>query len=268
MSVVVNMVRPARTAASSRAGSQAITHTVSSLPVSPISHVRVIGRAMREDESGSLGAPLCEGGSRREGDEDAVVARAASGDSEAFRTLFARHRTHVARLVFRMLREPADLEDVVQEVFVQVFRSLKSFRGDAKFTTWLHRITLNVVLMHRRSARARPVLTQEIQGDSVVDETQISPDEDVERRLRVRAFQRLVARLADKKRVVFILHEFEGMSPAQIAELVEAPVLTVRTRLFYARRELEAMLGDEPSLAAFRGLGASEFSEENAVSHE
>ena len=65
----------------------------------------------------------------------------------------------------------------------------------------------------------------------------------------MRAFQRLLARLADKKRVVFVLHELEGMSPAEIADIVGAPVLTVRTRLFYARRELEAMLAEEPSLA-------------------
>jgi RNA polymerase sigma-70 factor (ECF subfamily) len=74
----------------------------------------------------------------------------------------------------------------------------------------------------------------------------------------MRAFQRLLSRLADKKRIVFVLHELEGMAPAEIAEVVGAPVLTVRTRLFYARRELEAMLAEEPTLAAFSGLAAPE----------
>jgi RNA polymerase sigma-70 factor, ECF subfamily len=181
--------------------------------------------------------------------DDGVVARAAAGDPEAFRTLFVRHKGDVARLVYRMLSAPGDLEDVVQEVFVQVFRSLKDFRGQAKFSTWLHRVTVNVVLMHRRSARSRPVLTEELPGELVGDDLQTLPDEDVERRERMRAFQRLLAKLADKKRVVFVLHELEGLSPAEIAEVVGAPVLTVRTRLFYARRELEAMLGEEPTLA-------------------
>ena len=181
--------------------------------------------------------------------DDGMVTRAAAGDPEAFRTLFVRHKSDVARLVYRMLNAPADLEDVVQEVFVQVFRSLKDFRGQAKFSTWLHRVTVNVVLMHRRSARSRPVLTEEIPGELVGDELQTLPDEDVERRERMRAFQRLLAKLADKKRVVFVLHELEGLSPAEIAEVVGAPVLTVRTRLFYARRELEAMLNEEPTLA-------------------
>jgi RNA polymerase sigma-70 factor (ECF subfamily) len=185
-------------------------------------------------------------------DEEALVRRAAAGDAEAFRQLFVRHRSDVARLVYRMLSAPADLEDVVQEVFVQVFRSLKDFRGQSKLSTWLHRVTVNVVLMHRRSARSRPVLTEEVPNELVADDAQSLPDEDAERHERMRAFQRLLARLADKKRVVFVLHELEGISPAEIAEIVDAPVLTVRTRLFYARRELEGMLPDEPSLAGLR----------------
>ena len=187
--------------------------------------------------------------------DDGLVARAAAGDPAAFRTLFVRHKSDVARLVYRMLNAPGDLDDVVQEVFVQVFRSLKDFRGQAKFSTWLHRVTVNVVLMHRRSARSRPVLTEEIPGELIGDDNQTLPDEEVERRERMRAFQRLLAKLADKKRVVFVLHELEGLSPAEIAEVVGAPVLTVRTRLFYARRELEAMLNEEPSLAGLASAG-------------
>jgi RNA polymerase sigma-70 factor (ECF subfamily) len=191
-------------------------------------------------------------------DVDDVVSRAAAGEAEAFRTLFLRHKSDVARLVYRMLNAPADLEDVIQEVFVQVFRSLKDFRGQAKFSTWLHRVTVNVVLMHRRSARSRPVLTEELPGEIVADDHQTQPDDEVDRRERMRAFQRLLSRLADKKRIVFVLHELEGMAPAEIAEVVGAPVLTVRTRLFYARRELEAMLAEEPTLAPFAGLATPE----------
>jgi RNA polymerase sigma-70 factor (ECF subfamily) len=187
-------------------------------------------------------------------DDGGLLRRAGAGDAAAFREIFVRHRGDVARLVYRMLGAPADLEDVVQEVFVQVYRSLKDFRGQSKFSTWLHRVTVNVVLMHRRSARSRPVLTDEIPSDVVADDRQALPDEDFERLERMRAFQRLLGRLADKKRVVFVLHELEGLPPAEIADIVGAPVLTVRTRLFYARRELEQMLSEEPALA---GLQAS-----------
>src|SRR5260221_6834034 len=183
-------------------------------------------------------------------DTDEMVARCQKGDSAAFRQLFTRHRSEVARLVFRMIGPKAELEDIIQEVFVQVHRSLKDFRGQSKFTTWLHRVTVNVVLMHRRAARSRPQLVyphpDEAQSDSC-----LAPDEDVARLERMRAFRRVIEKLAEKKRTVFILHELEGLSPAEIAKIVGAPVLTVRTRLFYARRELSEMLQEEPTLASF-----------------
>jgi RNA polymerase sigma-70 factor (ECF subfamily) len=198
-------------------------------------------------------------------DEDRLIARAAAGDAAAFRELYERHRTDVARLVYRMLGNRSDFEDVIQEVFVQVYRSLKDFRGQAKFSTWLHRVTVNVVLMHRRSARSRPVFADEPPGDGLLRSNDVRPDEDAERRERVRAFGRLLDRLADKKRIVFVLHELEGISPGEIARIVGAPVLTVRTRLFYARRELEAMLREEPSLAGLEaGLSKATPIEEDA----
>ena len=181
-------------------------------------------------------------------EQESLLQRAASGDRAAFREVYVRHRADVARLVFRMLGPRADAEDVIQEVFFQVFRSLKDFRGQSKFTTWLHRVTVNVVLMHRRAAKSRPVFADEPIEDGQINAETILPDEDFARRERMRAFNRLLDRLAEKKRIVFILHELEGMSPAEIAKVVRAPVLTVRTRLFYARRELEALLGEEPAL--------------------
>ena len=182
-------------------------------------------------------------------DEERLIARAAGGDTVAFRQIYDRHRRDVARLVYRMVGARSDLEDVIQEVFVQVYKSLKDFRGQSKFTTWLHRVTVNVVLMHRRAARSRPTFAESSPEVSVRSDD-IGPDEDVERRERMRAFARLLDRLADKKRVVFVLHELEGLPPGEISKIVGAPVLTVRTRLFYARREIEAMLAEEPSLAA------------------
>jgi len=182
-------------------------------------------------------------------DEEPLIARAAAGDETAFRQLYERHRADVARLVYRMVGGQGDRDDVIQEVFVQVYRSLKDFRGQSKFGTWLHRVTVNVVLMHRRAARSRPVFAGDPPEDALPDPDEPGPDGDAERRERVRAFGRMLARLPEKKRVVFELHELEGLAPGDIAKIVGAPVLTVRTRLFYARRELEAMLAHEPALA-------------------
>lgn len=186
-------------------------------------------------------------------DDEDLIARASRGEPAAFRTLYARHRADVARLIYRMLNGSADVDDVVQEVFVQVFKSLKDFRGQAKLSTWIHRVTVNVVLMHRRAARSRPTYAEELPPETTPDDGRVGPDEDADRRARVRAFSRLVDRLADKKRVVFILHDLEGVPPQEIAEIVGAPVLTVRTRLFYARRELEAFIAGEPLLTHVRG---------------
>jgi len=193
----------------------------------------------------------------RSAEADELVEKAKSGDREAFRELFRRHRNDVARLAYRMLGARrgggkvgsggADLDDVVQEVFLQVHRSLGDFRGQSKFSTWLHRVTVNVVLMSRRAARSRPVFTSEVSDNE--PDIGHTPDEEASRTRRVDAFRRVLDRLPEKKRTVFVLHEIEGLAPSEIAEMVDAPVLTVRTRLFYARRELCELMKDEPSLA-------------------
>lgn len=181
-------------------------------------------------------------------DIGSLIRRFQDGDRAAFTEIFRRHRADVARLVFRMMGPVPDAEDLIQEVFLQVHRSLGEFRGQSKFTTWLHRVTVNVVLMARRAARSRPALAAEPMDESRADD-QLLPDEDAVRAQRIAAFRRLLERLPEKKRTVYILHELEGLPPAEIAEIVGAPVLTVRTRLFYARRELEEMMREEPALA-------------------
>ena len=176
-------------------------------------------------------------------DEAQLIARAAGGDADAFRQLYEAHREKVARLAYRVLGGHRDLEDVVQEVFVQVYKSLPDFRGQSKFGTWLHRVTVNVVLMHRRAARSRPTFSEAAPEDRVASTNSPLPDEDTERRERIRAFGRLLDRLADKKRIVFVLHELEGLAPSEIAQVVGAPVLTVRTRLFLCSTRARSDVG-------------------------
>lgn len=189
-----------------------------------------------------------------------IVERCQRGDAEAFRELFREHRQDVTRLAQRMLGRSTELEDIVQEVFLQVHRSIRDFRHGARFSTWLYRVTVNVVLMHRRSAKSRPVFN-EAPEHLVAADQRPRADEQLERQRRVHAFHRLLDRLSEKKRAVFVLHELEGLAPGEIAKIVGSPVLTVRTRLFYARRELLALLAEEPSLA---GL-AAELADETPV---
>jgi RNA polymerase sigma-70 factor (ECF subfamily) len=177
-----------------------------------------------------------------------LIRQFQEGRRGAFTEIFRRYRADVARLVFRMVGPAPDAEDILQEVFLQVHRSLGDFRGQSKFTTWLHRVTVNVVLMARRAARSRPAFAAEPLADGQADD-RLLPDEDAVRQQRIAAFRRLLERLPEKKRTVYVLHELEGLPPAEIAEIVGAPVLTVRTRLFYARRELQEMMREEPALA-------------------
>lgn len=180
---------------------------------------------------------------------DELVRRSRNGDRMAFAALYRLHREIVGRLVFRMIGRASDVEDVIQEVFLQVHKSLGDFRGQSKFSTWLHRITVNVVLMNRRAQRSRPVFADEpVEGEREAD-IGLLPDEETARKRRISAFRRLLDKLSEKKRTVYVLHDIEGMLPAEIASIVEAPVLTVRTRLFYARRELAAMMREEPALS-------------------
>ncbi len=204
------------------------------------------GQDATRSRLGAVVANVRGDGMPRELDE--LVKRARGGDAAAFSALFRKHRSAVTAIAYRMLGPRADLEDMVQEVFLQVHRSLPDFRGQAKFTTWLHRVAVNVVLMQRRRARSRPTYTHEEAARHESDDG-LLPDQDLERRRRLAAFRGLLDKLSDKKRTVFVLHELEGMAPADIAEIVECPVLTVRTRLFYARRELTQLMQAEPSLA-------------------
>ncbi|TAK29680.1 MAG: RNA polymerase sigma factor [Myxococcaceae bacterium] len=188
----------------------------------------------------------------------AYVQRAREGDARAFQELFRNHRRDVARLVGRLLGPKPEVEDVVQEVFIQVFRSLPNFRGDARFTTWLHRVTVNVTLMHLRAARSRPRLGNELLDEPAAPEGD-SPVDHAARNQRLRALYKILDTLSDKKRAVFILHDLDGVPAAQIAAMVDSPVLTVRTRLFYARREVYAAMAGDPTLESIaRELAASD----------
>jgi RNA polymerase sigma-70 factor (ECF subfamily) len=194
-------------------------------------------------------------------DFDPLIRRAQTGEPRAVRELFERHRGDVARIAFRVIGPSPDLEDVVQESFVQMFRSLASYRGDSKFSTWLYRVVTNVARMHVRHERSRPALTSEHMPviDRMPSADGARPDAAAERNERVRALYAQLDALSDKKRIVLALHDLAGVSATEIADIVGAPVLTVRTRLFYARKDLYAALANDPTLGemfgALRGTG-------------
>jgi RNA polymerase sigma-70 factor (ECF subfamily) len=148
------------------------------------------------------------------------------------------HRRLVAANLYRVLGDRSELDDLVQEVFVIAFRGMAKFRGDARLSTWLYRICVNVALgkLRTKSRKPPPVPTAEpIEAEA--DESTVSPLRLLERREDVQRVYRALEHLAPKKRVVLVLHEIEGFDIKEIADIVQAPLVTVRTRLHYARKE-------------------------------
>jgi RNA polymerase sigma-70 factor (ECF subfamily) len=177
----------------------------------------------------------------------ALVERCRAGDRRALGELYREYRHEVYRTLRQLLRHSPDIDDVVQDVFIQVFRSVRHFKGDSRFSTWLYRVAVNVGLMHLRKRKSSPQAT----GAAVVEE--VAPDSEnpaaeAMRAEKRAAVQRILDALSDKKRVVFVLHDLCGKQAKEIADILEISVLTVRTRLHYARKEFYAQAANEPSL--------------------
>ena len=192
-------------------------------------------------------------------DEAELIQRCRRDERTAHDELYHRFRRQVAGNLYRVLGDRTDLEDLVQEVFVIAFRGLDRFRGDARLSTWLYRICVNVALGRIRTRRRRPNAIgvndhDSASADPSLTERPETPEKSLERqRDRERVYQAL-EQLAPKKRVVLYLHEIEGLDLKEIAYLVDSNPVTVRTRLFYARREFyKAIAGEDPPAADSEG---------------
>lgn len=174
-------------------------------------------------------------GPRRPGSSSVeLVLRCKDGQRDAQAIFYEKYRDDVARTLYRVLGPDADLEDAVQDVFIEVFRSISNFRGEAKITTWLYRVCANVGLQKLRRTRRRPEGYLSPRGELPHHET---PLRALERKDSSRHVYRVLDTLAPKKRMVFIMHEIFGMSAKEIAEVMGTNPLTIRTRLHYARKE-------------------------------
>jgi len=191
-------------------------------------------------------------------DETELIRRCKAGERAAHDALYHRFRRQVAANLYRVLGDRSELEDLVQEVFVIAFRGLPGFRHEARLATWLYRICVNVALGRIRTRSRRPAAVPLADVDAVtpspfVDRPEL-PDRALQRSQDRERVYRALERLAPKKRLVLYLHEIEGRDLKEIAYLVDSNPVTVRTRLFYARREFYRVLADpafdEPGGAA------------------
>jgi len=187
-------------------------------------------------------------------DEADLIARCRAHERAAHDELYHRFRRQVAGNLFRVLGDRNDLDDLVQEVFVIAFRGLERFRGDARLSTWLYRICVNVALGRIRTRKRRPppigvADLDSAQADPSLCERPETPQQSLERRQDQERVYRALELLAPKKRIVLYLHEIEGLDLKEIAYLVDSNPVTVRTRLFYARREFYKLIaGEQPAL--------------------
>ena len=173
-----------------------------------------------------------------------MIARAQKGDEEAFTALFEAHKRRVYSLCLRMTGNTAEAEDLAQEAFLQLFRKISTFRGESAFSTWLHRLTVNVVLMHLRKKGLQQVSLDE--PDTSQDEPVKRDYGDDDRRLtgsidRI-GLQNAIAELPPGYRTVFVLHDVEGYEHNEIAEIMNCSVGNSKSQLHKARMKLRERL--------------------------
>lgn len=169
---------------------------------------------------------------------DELVERAQRGVPGAFDELYYAYVDRVHRQLAALVGPSSDLEDLVQQVFVQVHQNLPRFRGDAAFPTWLHRLVLNVGLMHVRSAAVRRQKASVELPLELPSQDGSGPERAYARTEARAALYAVLAQLDDKKRVAFILYEIEGHTLEEIALLLDTSINTVAARVRTARLEV------------------------------
>jgi len=172
---------------------------------------------------------------------DRYVQLAAQGDVAAFEEIYRSHHRRVFNQCLRMTRNVSEAEDLTQDVFLQLYRKLKTFRGESAFTTWLHRLTMNVVLMHFRKTAVRP----DQRSDRIPEQLELasrgagSESSVILNRIYL---DEALQQLSPGYRAVLILHDVEGYEHNQIGEILGCAVGTSKSQLHKARKKLRRLL--------------------------
>jgi RNA polymerase sigma-70 factor (ECF subfamily) len=180
-------------------------------------------------------------------DDADLVARCVAGDPGAQRALFERERTRVHRLLYRVVGSNTQLDDLIQDTFLEVFRSLHGFRGESTLRTWIDRCTVRVAYAYfkrkRRHAQLQPV------WDEVADAPNV--EERASMREALRRLYAALGHLEANQRIAFTLFAIEGRNQREIADVMRSTVATVKIRVWRARRALEQRAQQDPLLAEF-----------------
>jgi len=205
------------------------TSSISSTPIN-VSAVSVIPRRAENQGDDSEGT---------------FVQRAQRGDEQAFATLFQLHKKRVYSVCLQMTKDVADAEDLTQEAFMQVFRSVNSFRGDSAFSTWLYQVAVNTVLMKLRRRKSPPVLSldEPVSTDSPSLKREVGKqDPSLSGAIDRIALRRALEELPGGCRQIFDLHEVEGYQHHEIAELLQCSIGNSKSQLHKAKMKMRDLL--------------------------
>jgi RNA polymerase sigma-70 factor (ECF subfamily) len=178
--------------------------------------------------------------------DEELVARSQGGDLDSFNQLVLRWERPIYALAYRVIGREEDAHDVAQETFLRAFRALKGFKGQAKFSSWLYRITLNLCRDWIRRERRTPVV-QPPEGVDVIElAAESTPSESIEdlvsRHELGRAVGKAMSQLPEEQRTAIILKEYHGLTFQEIADLLDCPLSTVKTRLYQGLTVLRKQL--------------------------
>lgn len=165
-----------------------------------------------------------------------TIRRAINGDESALRALWVAHAPRIDAVVRRLVGDPDQAADIAQEVWIQIFRALPTWRGDSQFSTWAHRIAVNRTLNALRSVRRIAKLEVDIEDDTV------AVDEDMDRSFLAQSIDEAVQKLSPGARAVFVLHDVEGYTHEEIAQELGITSGGSKSQLFKARAKLRRLL--------------------------
>lgn len=183
-------------------------------------------------------------------EDEALVARAQTGDSTAFDSLILKHSSRMYGLVFHMTNNHEDTNDLLQDIWSKVFRSLASFRGASKFSTWLHSIAVHMTInfLKRRNRRQAVSLDAPDADGNTPAESLLVSHETPRREANLSELQAQLTlalhKLTPEHRAVVTMFDIQGMAHAEIAKILGTSSGTIRSRLFYAHRQLQNFLGE------------------------
>jgi RNA polymerase sigma-70 factor (ECF subfamily) len=178
-----------------------------------------------------------------------LVLRAQGGDKHAFGLLVAKYQRRLGRLISRFVRDAAEAEDVTQEAFIKAYRALPSFRGESAFYTWLYRIGINTAKNYLVSLGRRPPTStqfdaeesEDFDGSDLLQEVSTPENELMSKEVAI-VVNSTLQKLPEDLRTALTLREIEGLSYEEIAEIMECPIGTVRSRIFRARETIATNL--------------------------